>query len=83
MRHDKQCSTTFTRRVVADKLKEVERLQADTSDDKTSLQAQLIAKNGQLDKVTSERDQYLNMLEQRNIQFNDISLACERVNMQV
>jgi len=33
--------------------------------------------------VTSERDQFVNMLEQRNKQFGEISLACERSNMQV
>ncbi|XP_067945325.1 coiled-coil domain-containing protein 158-like [Watersipora subatra] len=65
-----------------EKLKDVERLQGDTSDDKVTLQSQLIAKNAMLDKMTSERDQYLNMLEQRNAQFNEISLACERVNLQ-
>lgn len=65
-----------------EKLAQVEGLQVKTSEDKESLQGQLIIKNEQIDKVTSERDQFVNMLEQRNKQFGEISLACERSNMQ-
>jgi len=68
---------------IIEKLDQVEGLQVKTSEDKESLQGQLIIKNEQIDKVTSERDQFVNMLEQRNKQFGEISLACERSNMQV
>ena len=66
-----------------DKLSHIEKDHLTASDDKQSLQSQLIAKNELVDRVTQERDEYIHMIEQRNNQLNEISLTCERANMQV
>ena len=68
---------------LSERLTEVERDCESAVSDKVSLQTQLLSKNEELDGVTMERSKYLDMIEQRNGQLNEVTAICERVTEQV